>query len=300
MKPHEHDLLAFRLATILQRLNAGEALETRQLAEEFGVHPRTLQRDLKVRFAFLPWEERADKRYAIDPAWLGKLSFRDIERFAALAGLSGLFPALDEAFLRELFDSRLAQALDVHGPAYESIPSARKPDFYALQHAIRAHRPVRFSYRKEDGEKRVEVDPYRLINHLGIWYLAASDAGRPKAYAFSKIRALEVEEETSFTPDKSMISLLDTEDSIWLNEKKTEVILTVAREAAPYFKRRALISRQVIEKELEDGSLILSGKFAHPNQILPIVRYWLPHVRIVSPKAWQETLEAGLRAYLPA
>jgi hypothetical protein len=76
------------------------------------------------------------------------------------------------------------------------------------------------------------------------------------------------------------------------------VVLTIAAPAASYFRRRKLIAQQVIEKELADGGLILSGKFAHPDQVFPTVRQWIPHVRIVSPKAWQEELEAGVRGYL--
>ena len=36
----------------------------------------------------------------------------------------------------------------------------------------------------------------------------------------------------------------------------------------------------------------------HINQLLPVVRYWLPHVRIVQPQAWHEELVAGLRQAL--
>ena len=33
-------------------------------------------------------------------------------------------------------------------------------------------------------------------------------------------------------------------------------------------------------------------------QIVPTVRYWLPHVRIISPEGWQKELEEDMRAYL--
>jgi hypothetical protein len=54
----------------------------------------------------------------------------------------------------------------------------------------------------------------------------------------------------------------------------------------------------VIEKELEDGGLILSAKVGHANQVLPIVRYWIPHVRIISPEPLQQEIEKGLTEYL--
>ena len=59
-----------------------------------------------------------------------------------------------------------------------------------------------------------------------------------------------------------------------------------------------MIGGQVIEKQLEDGGLIISGQVAHPNQILPIVRYWIPHVRIISPEGLQGEMEKGLLRYV--
>lgn len=290
-----HDQLACRLATILQKLNRGERLSVDVLASEFNVHRRTIQRDLLERFAFLPLEKDGNG-FVLDPAYLGRVTFRDIERFARLAGLAGLFPGLDTQFMRELFDSRLQDTLSIHGPGYENLRH-RLDDFRRLQQAVGEHCMVRFRYRRAGSDKIVDVAPYRLINHTGVWYLAATDHGKIKAYAFSRMGPVETLDAT-FVPVVEIVEMIDSEDSIWLNEKKTEVVLTVSPAVAPYFKRRKLIAQQVIEKELEDGGLIVSGRFAHPAQILPVVRYWLPEVRIVSPGSWQEELEAGLRAYV--
>lgn len=54
----------------------------------------------------------------------------------------------------------------------------------------------------------------------------------------------------------------------------------------------------VIEKELEDGGLIVSARVGHVNQVLPIVRYWIPHIRIISPEGLQGEMEGVLRVYL--
>jgi hypothetical protein len=50
-------------------------------------------------------------------------------------------------------------------------------------------------------------------------------------------------------------------------------------------------------KELEDGSLIVSSHISHDLQILPIVRYWIPHVRILSPEGLRETLQLSLKDF---
>ncbi len=114
MASDNHDTLVFRLAQILVKLNQGDKLDPQALADEFGVNLRTIQRDLNVRFAYLPLE-KTDGRYHLDPAFLGKLTTKDIERFAGLAGVRGLFPSLSDDFLRDVFDTRVQAALLVKG-----------------------------------------------------------------------------------------------------------------------------------------------------------------------------------------
>ncbi len=294
----DYDSIALRLPEILRRLNEGEKLKPSTLAQEFGVTLRTIQRDLKERFEFLELEKK-DGCYSINRLRLGSLSMADVQRFASLAGLQGLHPKLSTEFLRDILDSRIQNALLVRGHNYEEL-DGKEPLFNQLKHAIEQTCTIGFEYRKPDGPKMVEgAQPYRLVNQDGIWYLAAMDAGQLKSYAFSKIDRLLVSPHT-FTPDPAVVNRLNEEDSIWLNLHKTEVVLKVAQPAAGYFQRRKLISGQKIEKTLEDGGLIVSGTIAHPNQILPIVRYWIPSVHVISPEGLQAELEGQLRAYLGA
>ena len=83
-----------------------------------------------------------------------------------------------------------------------------------------------------------------------------------------------------------------------MSEEMTRTQMTVAAEVACYFQRRKLIPNQEIEKTLPDGSLVVGANISHPNQILPIMRYWIPHVRIVQPAQWQSALEDSLQNYL--
>lgn len=156
-----HDKLPHRLTQILDRLHQGETLDPRALAEEFHVSLRTVQRDLIERFAFLGLE-RVEGGYRLEPSRLGPLGSTDLERFACLAGIQGLYPALTSGFLRELLDSRIASALLVKGPNYEALDTAQTRTFRQLeQHILRGER-IGFRYRKDDGEKRyADVAPYK-------------------------------------------------------------------------------------------------------------------------------------------
>lgn len=296
MTSDNHDTLVYRLAQMLVKLNQGETLEPRTLANEFGVNLRTIQRDLNVRFAYLPLQ-KTDGRYYLDPAFLGKLSTKDIDRFAGLAGVRGLFPSLSDEFLRDIFDTRIQSALLVKGHHYEDM-AGKEQIFRDLEKAIIGCHQIAFDYLKAEGKKSyAAMSPYKLINNKGVWYLAALDGEKLKAFSFSKIERLRMLE-TSFTWSQQIDKQLAEEDGIWLSEEKQEIVLKVCREVASYFKRRRLIANQIIEKELEDGGLLVSAKVGHPNQILPIVRYWIPHVRIISPEALQFDMEKELEDYL--
>ena len=99
-------------------------------------------------------------------------------------------------------------------------------------------------------------------------------------------------------PDPLLVAQVSQEESIWFGLEKREVILTVDKKAAAHFKRRQLVPAQQVIKELEDGSLIVSSHISHDLQMLPIVRYWIPHVRILSPESLRETCMASLKGYM--
>ncbi len=291
-----HDTLVYRLAQVLIKLNQGEKLDPRLLADEFGVTLRTVQRDLNVRFACLPLQ-KSEGLYHMEPIYLGKLNNIDIQNFARLAGVSGLFPPLSNDFLRDVFDSHLQSALLVKGHNYENL-DGKEAQFKHLEQAIVGSYHIRFDYKKDKGIQRYNVvAPYKLINNKGIWYLAGLDENKLKTFSFFKITNLQ-QLETKFTPEEEQIKILDEEDGIWLSADKREIVLNISKEVASYFKRRKLIANQVIEKELEDGGLIVSAKVGHINQVLPIVRYWIPHIRIVSPDGLQKEMEEELLHYI--
>ena len=296
MADDNHDTLVYRLAQILVKLNQGEKIAPRLLAEEFRVNLRTIQRDLNVRFSYLPLQKTGG-HYHLDPAFLGKLTTRDVERFASLAGVRGLFPSLSDDFLRDIFDARMQSALLVKGHNYENL-AGKEPLFRQLEQAIVTHRHVAIQYNKNGISKSYpSLAPFKLMNQKGIWYLAARDDERLKTFAFTRIESIQVLD-TNFTPDANVDKMLMEEDSIWFGEEKKEIVLKIDKEVSGFFKRRKLIANQVIEKKLEDGGLIVSAKVGHTNQIFPIVRYWIPHIRIISPEGLQAEMETELASYI--
>lgn len=296
MSQGQHDTIAYRLSQILVKLNQGDHLDPADLAEEFGTHIRTIQRDLKVRMAHLPLLKTRG-RYHMDPTYLGKLNFNDIERFATLAGVKGLFPSLSRDFLQDALGEQSDPAWVVRGHHYEDL-SGHQEVFDRLKNAITQSCVVGLEMLKDGKVKRYQaVQPYRLINTKGIWYLAAVHDEKLKTFGIGKISNVHVLSGT-FTRDPDVEASLETQEGIWHSSQVQKVLLSVAPEAADYFKRRQLVPHQKVIEENGDGTLLIETKVGHQNQILPIVRYWIPSVRILSPLVFQEALEDALRRYL--
>ncbi|ENV18707.1 MULTISPECIES: helix-turn-helix transcriptional regulator [Acinetobacter] len=290
-----HERLADRLANILTKLNMGYQLSIKELASEFGVSTRTISRDFDRLNAYLPLlQDEANKKYYLEATYLGKISTKDIRNFAQLSGISDLYPSLDMSFLRELLDSRAQQIYSAKGYSFEDVSQFTEL-FKVFGKAIQEHQQIGFLYK---GEPRL-VQPYRLIHHHGSWYLAAVRKDQLRTYRISHIQLTPSPHEYSqFIPDSKIIKLVEDDDSIWFGQEKKEVILSVHPDAVSYFKQRRLLPEQKIVDELGDGRLIVSSLISHNMQLLPLVKFWIPHVRIVSPEHLQYELDRELKYYL--
>lgn len=286
----EHDKTAFRLASILVKLNEGENPTIQELAEEYNVSVRTIQRDINERFSYLPIQKESGK-ISLDQAYLGKLTNDDVRSFAALSGVKSLFPSLDNDFLRRIFDDTMRSAYIVKGHNYENL-SGKEDTFKTIEKAILEHQKISFWYKST---KRV-VEPYRLVNQKGIWYLAGVE-DKLKSFSIAKIFDPQMFGE-SFSPNTEITKLIEQSDTQWIGAEPKEVVLQVNSAVAQYFRRRKLIPDQTIEKELEDGDIIVSGRFNDEAQALNIVGYWLPYIKILSPKPLQQTFNKLLGEYL--
>ncbi|EEY90483.1 MULTISPECIES: helix-turn-helix transcriptional regulator [Acinetobacter] len=290
-----HERLADRLANILTKLNMGHQLSIKELAADFGVSTRTISRDFDRLNTYLPLlQDIESKKYYLDLNYLGKIAPKDIRNFAQLSGINHLYPSLDMSFLRELLDSRAHQIYSAKGYSFEDV-SQFKELFKVLGKAIQEQRQISFVYK---GEPRL-VQPYRLIHHHGSWYLAAVRKNQLRTYRISHIQLMQSpDEDSQFVPDPNIVKLVENDDSIWFGQDKQEIILSIDSQVAFYFKQRSILPEQQIVKELNDGGLLVSSKINHDMQLLPLIRFWIPHLKIVNPEGLQEELEIDLKKYL--
>jgi len=287
-----HDTLARRLALILTKLNSGESFSVQELADEFGVSTKTIQRDINDRLNYIPLQKNG-KRYSLEGYALGKLGFEDIKSFATLSGIKSLYPTLSNEFITGILNAKLNRAYLIKNGGFEEI-SEKKEEFEYLSAAIVKNSSVSFEYK---GTQRV-VNPYKLINNNGIWYLVADESDTLKTFTFSKIKKFRWDNDTkTFTPKKSFLKIIEKNDTNWFSKKSIEVTLQIDNHAKEYFTRKTVLpNREFIAHN--DTHFIISTKVSYDDEILKIVKYWIPYIKILKPLYLKNQLEESLKKYL--
>lgn len=285
----DHDKLSTRLAQILAKFNQGDRVTIEALSEEFGVSKRTIERDF-IRLSYLPTKKDGKYHYLEEYA-LGKLNFDDIKNFAIFSGIKSLFPSLTKQFLAEILNDKINKAYMVSNSGFEDIE--KKQDiFQKLTSAILDQKVIEFSY---NDKKRV-AKPYKLINTNGIWYLSAVENDSTKTYTFSKIKNLKITDE-KFTQDINILKEIERNEINFLSSEQKEVQLKIQNSAKEYFLRKRVLSNMKIIEENEEY-FVVSTNVSFDDEIINLVKYWIPYMAILSPLSLKDKLYKVLEDYL--
>lgn len=294
-----HDSMSMRIASILRYLLSGERKSVGELAEEFNVSVRTLQRDIHERLGFLPLMRDERGRYYVYEEALGKLGFKDLREFARLSGIAGLYPSLDDRFLSDLLCGA-QESLLIKNQGFEHNATLRER-FQMLSKAVLGHYQIRFCYK--DSPRLIH--PYRLLNNQGIWYLLGDENGTLKHFALARISELTLSKET-FTPSDEIKALIESSGSTWVSGNAKEAVLRVDKQAREYFLRKQFIACEMMSEAdseaygVDSEGFLVRCVYSYDDEVLNLTKLFLPYVRILRPVGLQERLEAQLKVYIGA
>ena len=305
MAKPEYDKAMYRLTTMICRLNIGEALDVKELATDFGVTPKTIQKDLNERLSHLPIERsEEDGRYR----FMGDYRLRGTREPDAI-----LVADLIAAMIRNV-DAEYTKIADnfLKGRSFstscflfhlnlEDI-SEYGDLFRLLNQAVALRQQVGFTYCNNQGEsKEYTVHPYRLANLKGFWYLLAYDfkIGRLKSFYLKKIES-PIIHPGNYQVDSDLVEELENfSDDIfspWVCEDCRTVKLQIRGKARIYLKRN-LPAALIIESEGADSLLALMEYFAD-SEVLALVKQWLPDIVILDNDSLTAKLKAEIDCYL--
>ncbi|WP_265452010.1 helix-turn-helix transcriptional regulator [Aeromonas salmonicida] len=288
----EHDTLAQRLGVILTKLNHGQRLVISELAHEFNVSPRTIQRDLNVRLAYLPLE-REGQTYWLDPSYFGRASTPAILRLCEQVGAKALFPDDHDSLIKQWLNPNGSPVFVLSGFQLDEDDSHHqwlKPLAKAISQQLKA----RLTWVGEQTEQ--EVEPYRLVNKRGRWYLAGVSTEAPFIEPLSRISLIRLTEAaaTIAEPQQQILQRLIEQEAI----PSHEVVIKAASPIAHEFKLRNILPEQALIRELEDGSILLASRVFDGAQLLPVIKTYLPHLEVISPAGIQALVKRDLKTLL--
>lgn len=307
MAKPEYDKAMYRLTTIICRLNIGEALDVKELAEEFGVTARTIQRDLNERLSHLPIERReADGRYHfIDNYRLRGTNEPDAALVADL--IAAMVRNVDAEYTKIADRLLKGRSFSTSGFLFhlnlEDISSSGDI-FRLLNQAVALRQKVGFTYiNNQNVSRNYTVHPYRLANLRGFWYLLAYDLNenRLKSFYLKKITA-PIIHPGNYKIDATVIKELEnfSEDifSPWVCEDCKTVILKICGTARLYLERNLPAALSVTSSGPD--ALLVTMQFYSDYEVLALVKQWLPDIMIIDNQSLNRRLQAEIDTYLKA
>ncbi len=298
MKKHNYDKILYRLTTIWARLREGEVLSTSELAQEFNVSSKTIQRDFNERLIHLfPIEKSGHQWKVKDGHNIDKtLDYED----EIILDILNEFGSSMNTLIRKRVDTLFKKISNQHtNPIYSRIEIEDIYDklemMQTLQKAIEQNLQIEFYHNK----KYRFVEPIKITTFEGYWYLYGKDVqvDKLKTFYIKDISNLTLTNK-KFTIDQTAIKIIDDAINIWFNpqNKPFEVQLKANADIAKYFIRRPLSKTQRVVQGYDDGSLLISVYATSEQEILTEVKKWIPNLFVVSPskiakKLRDETIE---------
>ncbi len=194
----------FRLLSIYERLNKGEVLSKAELATDYGVGEKTVQRDIDDLRAYLAEEHQFEPEIAIRYDRLKQGYY--LVRFArewltndevlVLCKILLESRAFEKGELNQMIGKLLAQAVPNDRKIVESIINNELACYVPLRHekkllsplwqlsqSIATTRIIQFYYKRQDGIERIHsVKPVAVMFSEFYFYLIAFMADNSKEY----------------------------------------------------------------------------------------------------------------------
>lgn len=300
---HDYDKILTRLTIILSRLNDGEALSVKELAEEFNVSERTIQRDFNERLVSFPVYQDKKKWKMQEGYRIEKTN--SVEDAVVLNIMESLVEVGGTKFALKANQLLSKIKNDDFNPIYAKLDMEdigdKLSEVQQLERAIRQHQFIKCHYRFELHDGELDLKPLKIANYEGFWYLIAQDARNDviKKYYLKNLHNIQMQDEI-FEANKEVEALLDNSISVWFeqNVEPYKVTLSIAGEIAKYFQRKPISKSQVTQSLSEDGSMVVTVDITNDMEIIPLVKYWMPHIQVLEPKRISKAVGRDIREYL--
>lgn len=288
----KHEKAASRMACIIHMAYQDESISVAALAEKFDVTEKTIRVDLHQRLAGVI-EKKSNKNYKLLPQYRSTYSKKDIVTIIKKLGLSGVIPSNRLSIIQRMIEA------SSNYECYCFKQKAHEDSIFFhnysedLERSIRNSNVITFTYK----ERFRTVNPYLLVCYTNLWYLLATQDGDIKTFALSRIGMLDVTNE-KFQKKTEILKEMKDSDTIWFGKEYFTVRLDVSKSIANFFQRRAVLPRQKIIEIKRDGSLLVETTTCSFDEVIPLIQYWIPEIRVLEPLSLRDKVNDNLKNFL--
>jgi len=298
----DYDKTLTRLIGILTKLSDGERPTSKELAQEYNVSVRTIQKDLKERLHnFVIEKDNEHRYYFADGFTLKRTTLTKDETIFLNLALSQFEDVDDidkvtDKIYKKIISQKFTSPYFIKQDDIEDI-DIDSPLISQLERYIEDKEIVKIDF--EDEQKELEL--YKIAAFDGLWYLLAHDIeeSKVKVFRLSEIKKISPTYTYHKTKNEYIENMLSKIHSAFFEDGNSFTVeVKVYKEIAMYFKNKEFLESQLIEEEYADGSLRISFAVTHDEDIDNIIKSWLPHIEVLKPQRYREKLLKELKSYI--
>ena len=270
-----------------------------ELAKELDVSTKTIQRDLYEVLSDLG-AVKEGRTWKIDP----KLANDDLntnERLI-LGILDEMAKGAGKIFYSKAHSLLTQITQQLEHPIFANVNGEYLEEknielFENIEKAIKEKTEIKFDYEKYN----FHVKPLKLAFFDGFWYLLAlhiqNNKETFKKYHLKTIRNVQTLNKTFEIP-ALVEERLKYANSVWFNlDEQFVVRLFIDKEVKKYFERKPLRGQTIIGED-KDGSIEIEIKISNTMEILPLILYYIPYIKVLEPQSLANEIKDRVQGYL--
>lgn len=270
-----------------------------ELAKELDVSTKTIQRDLYEVLSDLG-AVKEGRTWKIDP----KLANDDLntnERLI-LGILDEMAKGAGKIFYSKAHSLLTQITQQLEHPIFANVNGEYLEEknielFENIEKAIKEKNEIKFDYEKYN----FHVKPLKLAFFDGFWYLLALHINNNKEtfkkYHLKTIRNVQTLNKTFEIP-ALVEERLKYANSVWFNlDEQFVVRLLIDKEIKKYFERKPLRGQTIIGED-KDGSIEIEIKISNTMEILPLILYYIPYIKVLEPQSLANKIKDRVQGYL--
>jgi len=297
----DYDTLLFRLTNILTKLSNNEQPNVKELAEEFNVSVRTIQRDLYSRLNKFPIIVNNNKKLQfLDGFTLNRTKLNTEEIMTVTLSLE-LIKNKGTEFNKasnKLMNKFMYQS--IFNPYYIKPTPSEQIDtnssmLNTIEDAIERKNCIELTFKSTN---KSILSPLKIMNFEGFWYLLSQKENIVTIDMISQIQSIEIlNNKFNITEEeKNLYERIHT--PFFQQNESFKVKIKATSKIAHYFKLKNFLPSQKIIEESSDGSITISYKVSHIEEIDNLIKSFLPDVIVLEPKKYREQLLKEMNRYI--